>query len=389
VTRPCPLCNGVDGFVLFERSTIPLSANVLYSTRDDARNAVSGRLTLSLCRRCGFIFNSAFDPTLSIYGVDYDNDQNFSERFTAHMRWASDRVRRAMATPVRVLEVGCGQGQFLDMLLGDDPDGMGIGFDPSVRRPSTPRLRFEARYFGAESGAAIGFEPNLVVSRHVIEHVQHPLTFLKAIRGSLRDGVRVFLETPCVAHILESGAFWDLCYEHCSYFSAATLAAACERAGFSVSLVEHVFAGQYLWLEARSGTPQERHNPPPPLASAERFRARIGALLTHWRAVIEQAALRGRVAVWGGGTKGASFVQLIDPDGTLIHAVIDINPRKQGRYLPGSGHRVLDWRQAVAEGVATAVVMNPNYLPEIRAMIGDASASLALISAEPSQQASP
>jgi SAM-dependent methyltransferase len=381
------LCEDRDTLVFFERASIPLSANVLYHTRDAALQAARGRLSLSACRSCGFVFNAAFDPTLMIYGSGYDNDQTFSREFIAHMRTAANQVGRSMPEPLRVLEIGCGQGQFLDMLLEERPESVGIGFDPSLRRSSTDRLRFVAKYLNADGLIQAAFEPNVVVSRHVIEHVQHPIEFLGVIRQVIPSDTLLFLETPCVTHILDAVAFWDFCYEHCSYFSPETLRAACERVGFEVRRNDHVFAGQYLWLEGRSARARAVSPAIPHWASIERFRARVETVLSHWRSIIEQANLEGRVAIWGGGTKGAGFAQLVDPGATQIHGIIDINPRKHGRYLAGTGHRIIEWREAVADGVATVVVMNPNYLGEIRATIAAAGVSLTLLAAESNSNA--
>lgn len=382
MSRHCPLCDGRDQLVFFERAGVPLSANLLYPTREAALEAATGQLSLSACRSCGFVFNAAFDPSLTIYGADYDNDQTFSREFTAHMRSAANRVARAMPSEPRILEVGCGQGQFLDMLVEERPESLGIGFDPSLRRPSTDRVRFVTDNFDAKSLTRAGFDPNIVVSRHVIEHVQQPMAFLRILRQAVTGDALLFLETPCVTHILDTVAFWDFCYEHCSYFSAETLRTACERTGFEVRRTDHVFATQYLWLEGRSACPQAVSPPTMPLASIERFRMRAEALRLHWQAVIEQANRGGRVAIWGGTTKGAGFAQLIDPGATLIHRIIDINPRKYGRYLAGTGHQIVEWREAVADGVATAIVMNPNYLGEIRDTLEAAGVSLDLVPAE-------
>jgi len=75
------------------------------------------------------------------------------------------------------------------------------------------------------------------------------------------------------------------------------------------------------------------------------------------------------VAVWGMATKGIVYSLLLDPDCTLIDAAVDINVNKQGCFVPLSG-RAIDAPDALARlanGARTAiVVMNPNYVEEIR-----------------------
>ena len=87
-------------------------------------------------------------------------------------------------------------------------------------------------------------------------------------------------------------------------------------------------------------------------------------------------ALRGKVAVWGAGAKGVTFTNTVDPDGTLVHCVIDINTKKQGGFLPVTAHPIVSPVDAKARGVKSVVIMNPNYRQEIRAHDRDARSRL-------------
>ena len=81
-------------------------------------------------------------------------------------------------------------------------------------------------------------------------------------------------------------------------------------------------------------------------------------------AEIKRLARAGRVALWGAGAKGSTFANLIDPDRALIDCVVDLNPGKQGRFIPGSGHPIVDYRELASRNVTDAVLMNPNYRAE-------------------------
>src|SRR5690606_5558175 len=73
----------------------------------------------------------------------------------------------------------------------------------------------------------------------------------------------VLFEVPDVGRILRERAFWDIYYEHCSYFTAGSLAGLFRRVGFEVLDVEHAFGGQYLLLLARpAGTEVESSQGP-------------------------------------------------------------------------------------------------------------------------------
>src|SRR2546430_12374548 len=97
-------------------------------------------------------------------------------------------------------------------------------------------------------------DTDIAIGRHVLEHIYDPINFLKAIHALLSRSSRpqLFVEVPNIAWILQHHAMQDLFYEHCNYFSAATLRFALARAGFRAYHMEEVFNGQYLWVEARA-----------------------------------------------------------------------------------------------------------------------------------------
>jgi hypothetical protein len=78
----------------------------------------------------------------------------------------------------------------------------------------------------------------------------------------------------------------------------------------------------------------------------------------------------GRTAIWGGASKGVIFSLLMERADRPVDTVIDINPAKQGRYLAGTGLRVISPEEAMARlpDGATVYVMNSNYLDEIAHM---------------------
>jgi hypothetical protein len=139
--------------------------------------------------------------------------------------------------------------------------------------------------------------------------------------------------------------------------------------------VRSVFEGQYLWLEA-SLNPQQRASATPRgsdqlLAAARTFARSVPARLQAWRSKVQQTAEHNKIALWGAGAKGVTFANLIDPQAELLHSVVDMNPNKQGNYLPGTGHPILSLSEAAAQGVRTVVIMNPNYLAESSRLVSD------------------
>ncbi len=237
------------------------------------------------------------------------------------------------------------------------------------------------------TGTCVGLNADAVVCRHVIEHIPDPVALLRVVRGTLAEGTaRVFFETPSVDWILEHGVVWDFFYEHCSYFSDSSLATAFRRAGFAVDMVERTFGRQYLWAEAHAAPPAEENATTANQASdaavsqlALRFAAREAALVDELRERLERLARSGPVAIWGAGAKGVTLANLVDPTCRLVSCIVDLNPNKQGGYLPGTGHPIVAPARMADYGVRTAVLTNPEYFEENARLLRDAALDINLM----------
>jgi hypothetical protein len=362
----CPVCASTALSEFLRREAVPVHQNALVPSQAAAIAMERGSLCLKVCHRCGFIFNAAFDAHKLRYEHDYDNTQScsacFDQYLDGNVQWMVEErgIRNRM-----ILEIGCGKGHFLRKLVEADPGNRGWGFDPSYLGPEAAldgRLRFARRFFDDSCRVAA----EVVVCRHVIEHVADPTALLRSVGKALGGSFRLFFETPCVEWILRNQVIWDFFYEHCSYFSAASLRTAFEVAGFEIVSIERTFGGQYLLCEAASSPGREPSfdaGALPAMASAfarsdEQRRQRLSAQVAN-------LARRGAVALWGAGAKGVTLANLIDPDRRRLRCVVDINPRKQGSFIPGTGHPIVGPRALRLCGVAAVVLMNPNYREEV------------------------
>jgi SAM-dependent methyltransferase len=360
------VCGAPSGLVVVQRRGVPVHQNMVFKKQADAVAIARGDLDFRACERCGFVFNAAFDPDLLNYSADYDNTQLMSPSFLEYVRGlVRHLVEERGVRDADIVEVGCGKGGFIRALVEyPGANNSGIGFDPSYVGPDSDlggRLRFERRFY---DGSCTDVPADVVASRHVIEHVAQPLDLLRAIKAALvtRPGARIFLETPCVEWILKNEVVWDFFYEHCSLFTAESLATACQIVGFSVNSVTHLFGGQYLWLEATNVTCHA--GAVPQLSSA--FKDAECEHRERWQALVEETSRQGCVAVWGAGAKGVTFVNLVDPRRTHIACVVDVNPSKQGAFVASSGHPIVAPRDLATYGVTHALLLNPNYRGEVQ-----------------------
>jgi SAM-dependent methyltransferase len=382
----CPICESTSLSDFLFRGQVPVHQNLLMNDQAGALSIPRGDLALVVCEECGFIFNRAFDLRKIMYGADYENTQACSPSFNEYLdELVHNLIAERNVRNCDVVEVGCGNGVFLRKLIDYEGAGnRGYGFDPSYTGPASERdgrLRFATHYYDSECADV---PADVIVSRHVIEHVPRPMEVLRDIKKALSHtrAARIFFETPCVEWILRNCVIWDFFYEHCAYFTAESLATAFQIAGFEVESVRHVFAGQYLWLEAKL---PETEAPPPKRRGAAvskmaaEFARSSADLQQEWVRKIRALAADEKVALWGAGAKGVTFANLIDSDRRLLDCIVDLNPRKQGHYVPGTGHPIVSPQDLIERGVTAAILMNPNYYQENLALLRDAGAKVRLL----------
>jgi len=375
----CPVCCSGDITTVVEIQQVPVFCNVLLHARDEALNAPMGEISLGFCKECGHIFNRAFDPARMHYTGEYENSLHFSPRFQEYVTdVAEGLVRRYQLTGKTIMEIGCGKGDFLSLICGLG-GGRGIGFDPScdARRASS---------YGGESVTIVrdyysekysGQQADLVCCRHVLEHIQAPIDFLTGLRRAAgpRMDTAYFFEVPNAVFTLKDRGIWDIIYEHCSYFSACSLASLFNSCGFKISDLSEGFEGQFLRIEAgiakngQSGGFTSSETVDVLASHAAAFAGEYAGKVLHWRRELEkfrQSQLK--IVIWGGGSKGVSFLNTLDV-GDWVEYVVDVSPYKHGRYVPGTGQRVIPPGFLRTYLPDIVIVMNPVYLKEIRQMI--------------------
>jgi SAM-dependent methyltransferase len=372
----CPNCDSPGMSVFYEIENMPAHSVMLIRAREEALNCARGNIALGFCQECGFISNVVFDPTLHKYSSNYEENQAFSDTFnTFHRRLAARLIERFDLRNKDIIEIGCGKGDFLSLLceLGQN---RGVGFDPAYvddrsRGKTSDRVLFIKDLYSEKHA---GYRADFVCCKMTLEHIRHTAGFLGTVRHSLDNytGGIVFFQVPDVIRILREAAFWDIYYEHCSYFSAGSLARLFRKCGFDIIDLWRDYDGQYLMIAARPCR-KNKARAQAPENYLEEIKRHVGYFpencrqgIDTWRSRLTETKKQGRRSViWGGGSKGVAFLTSLDTHDEIQY-VVDINPHKNGTYIAGTGQKIVmpDFLPVYKPDVV--IIMNPVYLEEIR-----------------------
>ena len=355
---------------------MPANDVFVMESRDEAERYPRGDIELAVCKRCGFVQNNRFDPQRVQYSPRCEESQACSETFSSFAgELAENIVGRFELEGKSVLEIGCGKGDFLKSVCRGRSIA-GIGVDPAYRGNSALDRSGERPRFVRD---VIENHPDLVrgadavVCRHMLEHIAQPLKFMRSLRHSMRDGIPVMFDVPALESVLRRRAFWDIYYEHCGYFDKRSLATLFAAAGFGVDEVHEGFDGQYLLIYARAQHGRAKALEPSAAEAivpmCERFETEVRVAIDTWDSMLKEAQACGRrVALWGGGSKAVALLSALE-NRDAVDVVIDINPRKQDKYLPGTGHRIVAPATLKDHPVDVIVILNPVYQTEVRAAL--------------------
>lgn len=229
----------------------------------------------------------------------------------------------------RLRERGVPQTRILDAAedLGEND---GRAFVETIQALLTPA---RASAIAARRGAA-----DLVIARHIFEHAGDPVAFAQALFALAKPGGRVVFEAPDCSRSLAARDYTMLWEEHSLYLTPETFRRAVELAGGTIELEEvHPYALENsIVLVARAGAARA---PGPDgtagFAAAKAFADGFAQRKRELRGWAERTSAAGAIAMFGAGHLGAVWLNVMGLSDKIAF-VIDDNPHKRGRRMPGS-----------------------------------------------------
>jgi len=342
---------------LYRAAGIPAMQNKLFPNKVEALAAPATSLELAQ-DETGLVFNRCFDPAVVTYDDSYQNDQGYSLQFQEHLDEASDLCRRYLTRKDNlVVDVGCGKGGFVELLRRKGVNA--VGYD-NAYQGSSPYIR--KSFFSVDSHD----KGDLLTLRHVLEHIPSPWQFLEGIAAANGYQGLLYVEVPDLDWILEHRAYFDLFHEHVNYFRSDDFS---RRFGDSIIVQSKSFGGQYLSVVINLECVRYCGQSSLPRESEPDLQAAFAQLSAYEDQTYASLTDSHKIVIWGAAAKGVVFAAKAPPAiKNKIAYAIDINPSKQGHFMPISGVEVVGPEAGVSRlnPSSLIVIMNPNYEQEIR-----------------------
>ncbi|GAB3823372.1 class I SAM-dependent methyltransferase [Hymenobacter jeollabukensis] len=379
-TQPCPVCGSAAGEVFFETHGVPTQSGILWPTVEAARHAPTTDIRLAFCPHCHYIHNEAYEAS-KITHTRNDFSLEFSPSFRAFtLGLATDLIERYNLRNGRIVDIGCGDGDFLRTLCRLGPN-TGLGIDPGYASPfGLPEgtnealgVTFVKDYFGPATAHVLE-GATFISCRHMLNVLAgHVTQFVRDLRAAIPAGTApiVYVEVPNALYDIGQQVVWNIVNEHASWFTPASLSYLFRSAGFEVLDVQPCWHGEYLGLTARPTTVPDpatlapTDDPETP-AAVRAFGRSARAVMEQWQDRVDELRSSGkRVLAWGAGSRAITFLNTFDLADTVL-AVVDIYPRRQGQFMPLTAHPVIAPEAIMDYRPDVIFITNPTYADEIR-----------------------
>ena len=254
----------------------------------------------------------------------------------------------------RMVEVGCGRGEFLSLLQGLDVEAFGLEASAgAVADCVASGLRATQGYPGEGAGTWAGGPFDGFLLLMFLEHMPDPGVALRAIADNLVEGAVGIVEVPNFDMVVRQTLFSEFVGDHLLYFTAPTLRTTLEINGFEVIRVEELRDGYVLSAVVR------RRN----RLDISGFGEQQKRLTTELRNYLGGFEAR-RVAVWGAGHQAFATIAMTGIAGDIRY-VVDSAPFKQGRYTPATHLPIVAPEALGTDPVDAVIVMAASYSDEV------------------------
>lgn len=278
----------------------------------------------------------------------------------------------------RILEAGCGKGEFLNVLCEFPVKAYGIEHDEELVKAARANGLNVWKDFADHPVKAPGEEEpfDAFLSFNFLEHQPDPVKMLKALFDSIKPSGYGLITVPALSYIVERGTYYELIRDHIAYYSKGSLRKLLTGCGFIVLYEETVNRDTLSVTVQRplpGGAPAASAQGIPAEEAPDEDRALIEKSLNEGRRVTEgsvEALIKecGKIAVWGASHQGFTLISTTALK-DAVPFIVDSAPFKQGKYAPASHIPIVSPEEFFSSPCSAVLIAAPGYTEEIAGII--------------------
>jgi 2-polyprenyl-3-methyl-5-hydroxy-6-metoxy-1,4-benzoquinol methylase len=321
-------------------------------------------LRVLVCQQCWLVQTEDFADAHKIFDSEYAYFSGFSKSWLAHgEQYVSGMVSRfQLGSESFVVEVAANDGSLLQYVKAQGIPCLGV--EPTASTAAAARtkgIEIVEKFFGLSTAQELvkkGQQADLTAANNVLAHVPDINDFVSGFAALLKPhGVSTF-EFPHLLKLVEEGQFDTIYHEHFSYLSLAVVQRIFAVNGLTVFDVEEypTHGGSLRVFAQRSDTglhpiservvallQVEEQAGLLSTAYYAGFQAKTDQVKNDFLAFLLEAKKKGKIiAGYGAAAKGNTLMNYAGVRPDLLSFVVDLNPAKQNKFMPGSRIPIVD-----------------------------------------------
>jgi len=344
----CRVCDS-ELELLLKYNNMPKAAQNL-PTLENLKEDCGADLGVCQCSACGLV---QLDNAPVSYYKEVIRAAAFSEEMRDfRIKQFEEFVNKYFLRDKKVIEIGCGKGEFLSLMKKTGADVYGIEYsDESVKYCRENDLKVNKFYIKNNNDLLPTAPYDCFFIMNFFEHLPDPNSTLRALHKNLSDNGVGLIEVPNFDMILENNLFSEFINDHLFYFTKETLRLTLERNGFEIVECNEIWYDYIISAVVRK-------RPKTNLSDFRRHQKKIKQELQEY---IEKY---DKVAVYGAGHQSLAVISLTEI-GKKIEYVIDDAIFKQGKYTPATHIPIVSNQSLIFKPVDAIIIMAASYSDEV------------------------
>jgi len=315
-------------------------------------NEVGVTLEVHQCSKCGLI-------QLNNEPVSYYKEVIRASAFSADMgafrvKQFNNFVEKYNLKGKKVIEMGCGKGEYLQLMKGTGVDAYGIEFlDESVEFCNSQGLKVYKEYIDKTDTTIPSAPFDAFFIMNFFEHIPNINAAMAGLSKNLSDDSVGIIEVPNFDMMLRNKMFSEFIGDHLFYFTKDTLISTLNMNGFDVVECKEIWHDYIICAIVRKRKKTD-------LSSFHQQQKNIKEQINQYLAIYDL----NQVAIWGAGHQAFAVMSLSDLRGKIKY-VVDDAPFKQGKYTPATHISIVSASTLLTNPPQAIIIMAGSYSEEI------------------------
>jgi 2-polyprenyl-3-methyl-5-hydroxy-6-metoxy-1,4-benzoquinol methylase len=351
----CRGCGAKLTLTFLDLGMSPIANNLVEDKQLNHRNK-SYPLRAMTCEKCALVQLSEAIPKEKLFPSSYTYFSSYSSTWLEHSKSYAEKIISLLQLNQNdlVVEIASNDGYLLQYFANSGIKVLGIEPASGVAKTAIAKgIPTLINYFGESTAVELtqGQKPKLMIGNNVLAHVPDIHDFIKGFSLLIADEGLITFEFPHLLNLIKKTQFDTIYHEHYSYLSVTALLPIFAQHGLRIINVEkllthggslRIFVAKNIssWIvheSVRATIAEESQYDPRDLRIYETVQRKVEGIKHNLLSELIKCKKDGKsISAYGAAAKGVTLLNYCGISNDLIDFVVDLNPNKQGKFLPGS-----------------------------------------------------